>query len=92
MGKKKANGLGLHDMSGNVAEWVEDCWHEDYKGALDDGSAWLDDADGGDCGQRVIRGASWYDAPGSLRSSDRNWSPAGYRDDFLGFRLAQDIP
>ena len=58
MGTKKPNGLGLYDMSGNVWEWVEDCWHENHSGAPTDGTAWGKE-NGGDCGLRVIRGGSW---------------------------------
>ena len=91
VGGKKANGLGLHDMSGNVWEWVEDCWHENYNGAPEDGSTWLD-AGGGDCSLRVVRGGSWYDGPVHLRSSGRLGGPADFRNGGVGFRLAQDTP
>jgi len=86
---RKPNGLGLYDMSGNVWEWVEGCWHDDYKGAPTDGSAWLE-AGGGDCGRRVIRGGSWDSVPVFLRSSSRVRSDAGFRGLTIGFRLAQD--
>ena len=76
-------------MSGNVFEWVEDCWHENYDSAPEDGLAWLES--GGDCGQRVTRGGSWYDRPGSLRSSLRIRHIAGLRGLNVGFRLAQDL-
>ena len=91
VGEKKPNGFGLHDMSGNVWEWVEDCWHKNYKGAPEDGSAWLE-ADGGSCGRRVIRGGSWFNFPEFLRSSGRFWLTADDRSNGVGFRLAQDTP
>ena len=71
VGGKKPNGLGLSDMSGNVWEWVEDCWHGTYQGAPKDGTAW-GQAGGGDCGLRVVCGGSWYFVPGSLRASYRS--------------------
>ena len=60
VGQKQANGLGLYDMSGNVWEWTEDCWHDSYKDAPSDGGAWIS---GGDCNLRVVRGGSWTDHP-----------------------------
>jgi formylglycine-generating enzyme required for sulfatase activity len=89
VGYKKPNGLGLHDMSGNVREWVEDCWHENYNGAPTDGSAWLETGDG-ECARRVMRGGSW-NAPVGLHSSYRGRGRADFRTNFIGFRLAQDI-
>ena len=56
VGQKAPNGWGLHDMLGNVWEWVEDCWHNGYGGAPTDGTAWTT---GGDCNRRVLRGGSW---------------------------------
>jgi formylglycine-generating enzyme required for sulfatase activity len=91
VGGKNPNSFGLHDMSGNVWEWVEDCWHNNYNGAPTDGSAWLE-AGGGDCGQRVIRGGSWLSNPEYLRASSRGWGFADYRLNNIGFRLAQDLP
>ena len=86
VGSFPANAWGLHDMHGNVWEWVEDCWNGSYEGAPGDGSAWLS----GSCSQRVIRGGSWLDGPGTLRSSDRDWGIRSNRLNFLGFRLARD--
>ena len=90
VGGKRPNGLGLYDMSGNVWEWVEDCWHDNYKEAPTDGSVWLE-AGGGDCARRVIRGGSWSDLPVGLRASDRFRNQADNRLDSLGFRLVQDM-
>lgn len=85
---RKPNRRGLYDMSGNVEEWVEDCWHKDYTGAPPDGSAWLETNEG-DCGQRVIRGGSWNNKPENLRVSNRNRNNADNRNNNVGFRLAQ---
>jgi formylglycine-generating enzyme required for sulfatase activity len=90
VGSKRANGLGLYDMSGNVWEWVEDCWHTNYQGAPTDGSAWLE-AGEGDCGRRVIRGGSWGNFPGFLRVSNRDGLYPDDRYFLLGFRLVQDM-
>ena len=62
VGSFEPNGFGLHDVAGNVWEWVEDCWHGNYGGAPVDGSAWVS---GGDCEKRVLRGGSWSNAPRS---------------------------
>ena len=90
-GSKDANHLGLHDLSGNVWEWVEDCWHQDYyKGAPSDGAAWLD-SDAADC-IHVFRGGSWRHRPRILRASNRGNDKAQYSGEDLGFRLAREIP
>ncbi|MEP6933853.1 MAG: SUMF1/EgtB/PvdO family nonheme iron enzyme [Nitrospirota bacterium] len=89
---RKPNAIDLYDMSGNVFEWVEDCWHGNYKDAPTDGEpAWLE-ANAGDCQARVLRGGSWFNSPVSLRVSYRFWLDAVNRNYFIGFRLAQDIP
>ena len=64
VGTKKANAFGLHDMHGNVREWVEDCYHDNYNGAPSDGSAWTT----GDCSRRVARSSYWLE---NRRSSAR---------------------
>lgn len=87
-GSFAANGFGLHDMSGNVSEWVEDCWHNDYAGAPSDGSAWVA---GGDCGQRVLRGGSWSNIPWFLRSAIRLRYSVGNRVVTFGFRVARTL-
>ena len=87
VGSFGANAWGLHDMHGNVFEWVEDCWNSSYAGAPADGSAWL----AGDCTGRVLRGGSWSDEPSYLRAADRVWDSTGIRDDFNGFRVARTL-
>ncbi len=88
VGQFKANGYGLHDMHGNVREWVQDCWHGDYKGAPSDGSAWTNSCSDKD---RVLRGGSWYGIPASLRSADRSRYTPDVRVDVSGFRLARTL-
>lgn len=86
VGQKKANELGLHDMSGNVWEWCEDDWHGNYKGAPADGRAWIDSPRGT---IRVLRGGSWYRVARFCRVSGRvGNAPIARRSDDHGFRLA----
>ena len=82
------NPWGLYNVHGNVWEWVEDVWHDNYKGAPTDGSAWLR---GGDARRRVIRGGSWYNYPLDLRSASRDRNPSVDQNDVLGFRLARTL-
>lgn len=91
VGSFDANGFGLHDVLGNVREWVEDCWHKNYDGAPRDGRAWLE-SDGGDCSYCVLRGGSWRVNPGRLRSANRYRDRAGNRPSYagyVGFRVAR---
>lgn len=89
VGSRKPNGFGLYDMTGNVWEWVEDCWHTNYEEGPTDGSPWLQ-GNGGACGRRVIRGGSLFNTPVHLRASNRGAGGIGAREDGLGFRLVQD--
>jgi formylglycine-generating enzyme required for sulfatase activity len=89
-GEKKPNDFGLYDMSGNVWEWVQDCWHKNYDKAPGDGSAWQED-NNGDCTPRMLRGGSWYGELVYLRSAFRlRFYPDARYYIYIGFRLAQD--
>ena len=95
VGSFQANKFGLYDMVGNVWEWTEDCYHPSYaidtpQGKVDaptDGSAWTS----GNCGNRVVRGGSWYFTPDLLRSAARDRNSTDYRIYLLGFRVARTL-
>ncbi len=91
VGSFPANAWGLHDMHGNVFEWVEDCWHDGYAQAPANGRAWLEE-DGGDCSARVLRGGSWNLDQVNARCAYRNGNDPSYRDDRLGFRVVCSSP
>ena len=96
VGSFGANAWGLHDMHGNVWEWVQDCWNSSYRGAPTDGSAW----ESGDCGRRVRRGGAW-DRPQmdtsrfsviDLRAANRDTVPSSYPySNGGGFRVARTL-
>ncbi len=93
VGSYKPNAFGLHDMLGNVWEWVEDCDHQGYEGVPNDGSALI--VDGYDCGGsgfRTNRGASWSHFPWGIRAALRNVNEADSRFYTMGFRLAMSLP
>lgn len=87
VGSFEANRFGLHDLAGNVSEWVEDCWHENYQRAPTDGSAWVNEG----CNRRVIRGASWASAPDQARSAFRLTAGPGTTNARLGFRVVREL-
>ena len=88
VGSFAANPWGLHDMHGNVWEWVEDCWNNSYAGSPRDGSAWRS----GTCAERVLRGGSWNYSPSYLRAAFRIRSTSGDRSYLvLGFRVARTL-
>ncbi|NOT59614.1 MAG: formylglycine-generating enzyme family protein [Acidobacteria bacterium] len=87
VGSFAANRFGLFDMHGNVSEWCEDTWHENYVGAPVDGSAWLN---GGDSNRRVLRSGSWYTSGRNCRSAARYKEDPSALANFIGFRVVMD--
>ena len=85
VGQKKSNQLGIYDMSGNVWEWVEDCWHDNYQGAPGDESAWVQ----GDCSNRVDRGGGWFGNARLCRAANRSNDIPTAGNYVVGFRLAR---
>ncbi|NEN91516.1 MAG: SUMF1/EgtB/PvdO family nonheme iron enzyme, partial [Okeania sp. SIO3H1] len=90
------NAFGLYDMHGNVWEWCQDLWHNNYNGAPNDGSAWeseekgfLKSIFGAD---RVLRGGSWYSYSRNCRSARRNCILAVNFYNFWGFRVVSSVP
>lgn len=81
-----ANPFGLHDMHGNLWEWVQDAWHDDYRGAPNDGSPWLKN-DGSQ--ERVVRGGSWDNSPIFLRSAYRVMANESDKNFFYGLRVTR---
>jgi serine/threonine-protein kinase len=77
------NEFGLYDMNGNVWEWTQDCWHNNYRGAPNNGSAWAN----GECDAGVIRGGSWLNQASFLRTSVRGRYSRSARSNTNGFRL-----
>jgi formylglycine-generating enzyme required for sulfatase activity len=86
-GSLPPNPWGLREMHGNVWEWCEDVWHDDYRGAPADGSAWIG-SDGG-AASRVLRGGSWHYGARDVRSACRSRYDPGERDGSIGFRCAR---
>ncbi|MBK7938245.1 MAG: formylglycine-generating enzyme family protein [Lewinellaceae bacterium] len=89
VGLKYPNQLGIHDMSGNVREWCEDDWHDNYQGAPEDGRAWVDAPKRG--ALRVNRGGSWLSTARYCRAAYRHLNTPVYRVNYLGFRLALSL-
>jgi formylglycine-generating enzyme required for sulfatase activity len=88
VGQKNPNVWGLYDMHGNVWEWVEDDYHNNYEGTPSDGGAWSDKPRGAN---RVMRGGSWYNGAHGCRSAIRDFFSPVSRYYFIGFRLARSV-
>jgi formylglycine-generating enzyme required for sulfatase activity len=86
-GSFRPNGFGLYDTAGNVAEWVEDCWNDNYRNAPRDGSAWAT----GQCRQRVLRGGSFGSRANVIRSAARFRYDQDVRYYANGFRVVRDL-
>ncbi len=89
VGSFPPNAFGLYDMHGNVWEWCQDVWHENYNSAPTDGSAW---ESGGDSHLRLLRGGYWYDNPRNCRAAYRHCNSPGNRNNYIGFRFAVSLP
>jgi formylglycine-generating enzyme required for sulfatase activity len=87
VGSFSGNAFGLHDMHGNVWEWVEDCYRDNYDGAPSDGSAVVS----GDCRLHILRGGAWNYQPRLLRSAYRYATPPQVRAENIGFRIARAL-
>jgi formylglycine-generating enzyme required for sulfatase activity len=83
----QANAWGLHDMSGNLSEWVADCWHASYRRAPTDGVAWYNPG----CRQRLVRGANWANSPEQSRAAWRWSQDSDVTSARIGFRLVRVI-
>ena len=87
VGSYSSNAFGLHDIHGNLYEYVEDCWHESYEGAPDDGSPRVSDS----CDKRTQRDGSWKSRPPFIRSAVRAWVSPIYPRDTFGIRVAREL-
>src|SRR6266567_4215856 len=85
-GSFQPNAFGVYDMTGNAAEWVEDCWNDTYRGAPTDGSAWTKPQ----CRERVLRGGSFNNDPRYLRSAARFKYDHDVRFYTNGFRVVRE--
>ena len=86
VGSFAPNPFGVYDTAGNVAEWVHDCWHDDYKNAPNTAEPW----EGGDCAYRVVRGGAYSSPPQSIRHAKRDKYKSDSAYDHIGIRLARD--
>lgn len=87
VGSFQPNAFGLHDMQGNVSEWVQDCFVDRYTGLPRNGLAYETEH----CDGRVIRGGNWISEADALRTSHRNWSYREQKSPSVGFRVARAL-
>jgi len=87
VGSFEPNTWGVHDLAGNVSEWMADCWHATYRRAPGDGSAWVNPG----CRDQVIRGGSWASSPAQTRTSWRALAQVDTTNARLGFRVVREL-
>jgi len=87
IGSFEPNQFSIYDTAGNVAEWVHDCWHENYKGAPSTAEVW----EGGDCAYRLVRGGSYSSPPQSLRTAKRDKFKSDSAYDHIGIRVIREL-
>ena len=83
----RANAFDIHDLEGNVSEWVADCWHDGYRRAPTQGEAWVNPG----CRTRVVRGGAWSNAPAQTRAAWRSQAEADATNALTGFRVVRDL-
>lgn len=89
VGSYPANAWGLHDMHGNIWEWVQDTWHDNYDHAPLIGDIARED---GDTDNRVLRGGGWHNHAKHLRSATRHSEyPGNHSYDTYGFRVMRTL-
>jgi formylglycine-generating enzyme required for sulfatase activity len=86
-GSYAADPHGVHDLAGNVSEWVADCWHSNYRRAPKDGRPWVNPG----CRTQVVRGGSWANSPANTRSAWRQGTDVNNTGARIGFRVVRDI-
>jgi formylglycine-generating enzyme required for sulfatase activity len=87
VGSFAPNPFGLHDVHGNAMEWTADCYHDSYRGAPTDGSAWTS----GECSKRVLRSGAWSVSPDTLGLAFRSAIDPSRRNYYYGFRVARTL-
>lgn len=88
VGALRGNAFKLHDMVGNVAEWVEDCWYDNHRSRTDGDASARTGSTGCD---RVIKGGSWVGVTDNLRPAARNRLASDARGFNIGMRVVRDL-
>ena len=87
IGSFEPNPFGIYDTSGNVSEWVHDCWHKNYNDAPETAEVW----EGGDCSYRIVRGGAYSTPPQSIRNAKRDKFKSDKTYDHVGIRVVREI-